>query len=100
MDLFAVHYAYDDRTEDRDAIRSSHIEYLDALVRQGALFAYGRYADELEPGALFIYRADGSDAVEAWVARDPFVVAGLVPGHTVRAWPALGTWPQSLVPDA
>lgn len=96
MDLFAVHYAYDDRTEDRNAIRSSHIEYLDALVRQGALFAYGRYADELEPGALFIYRAGDSDAVETWVAGDPYVVAGLVPRHTVRAWPALGTWPQSL----
>ena len=93
MDLFAVHYSYDDRTEDRDAIRTPHIEYLDALVDRGTLFAYGRYADELDPGALFIYRADSADAVEALVAGDPYVVAGLVPGHSVRAWPARGTWP-------
>jgi len=96
MDLFAVHYAYDDRTEDRDAIRTSHITYLDELVAKGALLAYGRYADELEPGALFIYRADGSPAVEAWVADDPYVAAGLVPRHSVRAWPARGTWPALL----
>jgi len=93
MDLFAVHYVYDDRTEDRDAIRTSHVAYLDDLVAKGALFAYGRYADELEPGALFIYRADGADVVEAWVAGDPYVAAGLVPRHSVRAWPARGTWP-------
>lgn len=96
MDLFAVHYAYDDRIEDRDAIRGSHIEYLDVLVSRGVLFAYGRYADELEPGALFIYRADRANTVEGWVAGDPYVAAGLVPGHAVRAWPALGTWPELL----
>lgn len=99
MGLFAVHYAYDDRTEDRDAIRIPHIEYLDALVLQGALFAYGRYADELEPGALFIFRAGAAEAVEAWVAGDPYVIAGLVPWHSVRTWPARGTWPGAIGSD-
>jgi hypothetical protein len=96
MNLYAVHYAYDDRSEERNAIRTAHLEYLDALVDAGSLFAYGKYADDGSPGALFVYRAESSDAVETMVAGDPYVVAGFVPGHDVRLWPALGTWPASL----
>jgi uncharacterized protein YciI len=96
MELFATTYVYDDRADERDAIRQSHLDYLDALVEAGSLFAYGKYADAQAPGALFIYYANSSEVVEAWVAGDPYVAAGLVPEQIVRVWPALGTWPQSL----
>jgi uncharacterized protein YciI len=98
MGLFVVTYAYDDRADDRSALRPEHLEYLEALVAEGSLLAYGRYADAHAPGALFIYLADSESAVEQWVAGDPYVAAGLVPEQVVRSWPALGTWPQSLAP--
>ena len=96
MDLYAVHYTYDDRAGERDAIRPSHLEYLDALVDAGSLFAYGKYADAGDPGALFIYGAESAEAVEEFVAGDPYVAEGLVPGTVVRAWPALGAWPATI----
>ncbi len=96
MNLFAVTYVYDDRADERGALRPEHLEYLEALVAQGSLLAYGRYADSRAPGALFIYLADAEDAIMNWVAGDPFVAAGLVPEQDIRLWPALGPWPQSL----
>jgi uncharacterized protein YciI len=89
MDLFAVHYEYDGRSAERDAIRSEHLAYLDSLVSSGDLIAYGRYRDDGPPGALFIYEASGPDSVEGLVARDPYVAGGFVPLHSVRLWPAL-----------
>ena len=99
MRLFAATYAYDDRADERTALRPEHLEYLDALVDEGSLLAYGRYSDSKAPGALFIYFADSETAVEAWIEADPFVEAGLVPDHVVRAWPALGPWPALLDSD-
>lgn len=99
MNLFAVTYAYDDRADERAALRADHLDYLEELVDEGSLLAYGRYADSRPPGALFIYFADSEGAVEAWVAGDPFVAAGLVPEQVVRAWPALGPWPSLVDAD-
>jgi len=96
MNLYAAHYAYDDRLEERNAIRDDHLAYLNALVDAGSLLAYGRYADEHDPGALFIYLAETAEAVEEMIAGDPYVSSGFVPGHDVRLWPALGPWPSQL----
>ncbi len=100
MNLYAAHYVYDDRQEERETFRAAHLDYLDSLVAAGRLLAYGKYADELDPGALFIYLADDADAVETMIAGDPYVAQGFVPGHDVRLWPARGTWPATLRQDA
>jgi hypothetical protein len=99
MNLFAVTYAYDDRADERGALRADHLEYLEELVDEGSLLAYGKYADSRSPGALFIYLADSEGTVEEWVAGDPFVAAGLVPEQVVRSWPALGPWPDLVDSD-
>ncbi len=37
-------------------------------------------------GALLVFRADSSAAVEAWVRADPYVTNGIVVGWRVRPW--------------
>ncbi|WP_296665359.1 YciI family protein [Demequina sp.] len=92
MSLFAVHYSYDDRAEDREAARPEHRAYFEALAREGKAVAFGRFEDHLSPGALIILDVDTREEAEAIVAADPFVRAGLVPGAFVRTWPAGGPW--------
>lgn len=100
MNLYAVHYIYDERFDERMALRPEHLEYLDALVADGRLLAYGRFTDDLAPGALFIYLGDTPEQVDAMVEGDPFVSQGFVPHHFVRTWPARGTWPALLETEA
>jgi uncharacterized protein YciI len=90
MTVFALHYTYDERAAAREATRPEHRAYWFALADAGRVLALSRYDDDLEPGALLILDVEGVDAAEALVAADPYVRAGLVPSHSVRAWPAAG----------
>jgi len=92
MSLFAIHYTYDDRAAERDAARPEHRAYLLDLAAQGKAPVFGRYEDEGAPGALIVFEAASLEEAEAMVAADPYVRAGLVPEHSVRAWPAAGPW--------
>jgi uncharacterized protein YciI len=89
MPTFTIEYAYDDRTDERMARRLDHLAYLKGLVEAGTMLAYGRYNDDGAPGALLIVEAETPKDVEALVADDPYVRAGLVPSHNVRSWPAV-----------
>lgn len=90
MSLFALHYVYDDRLAERDAGRPVHREYWLALAAERKVLALSRYEDDLDPGALLILDVDSREAAEELVAADPYVISGLVPEHSVRAWPAMG----------
>jgi len=92
MPTFAVHYAYDDRSAERDALRPEHRAYLDQLAARGVALAFARYDDDGAPGALLVFQAPDAVAVEHLLAEDPFVIAGLVVSHDVRHWPAIGPW--------
>ncbi|GAB79388.1 hypothetical protein SAMN05421595_3070 [Austwickia chelonae] len=89
MSIYAVHYTY---TDDSDTIaekRPAHRAYLAELVEAGHLLASGPYVGVSE--ALLIFTADTADAVEGFLAGDPFQKAGLVATHTVTEWnPILG----------
>jgi uncharacterized protein YciI len=89
MSTYTIEYTYDDRAEERNAVRPDHLNYLNGLVSAGTMLAFGRYNDDGEPGALLIVEAVNSDAVENLVRNDPYVIAGLVPSHDIRSWPAI-----------
>ena len=92
MATFAIHYTYDDRSAERDELRPPHRAYLGELADAGTALAYARYDDDGAPGALLVFDAQDSPAVERLLAADPFMEAGLVVHHEVRAWPAIGPW--------
>lgn len=92
MSLFAIHYVYDDRAAERDAMRPEHRAWMLGLAERGIARAFGRYEDDGDPGALLVFEADSAAAVEELLAADPYQAAGLVVGHSVRAWPAGGPW--------
>lgn len=89
MTTFMIEYAYDERSDERDALRPAHRAYLAALAEQGTMLAYGRYDDGGAPGALLVCEAEDLDAVESVLAADPYMEAGLVPEHRIRIWPAV-----------
>src|SRR5690554_725523 len=93
MATWTIEYAYDDRSDERDRHRPAHREYLNSLLANGDLLSYGRYDDDGAPGALLVCEAPDVPAVEALIAGDPFVTAGLVPEHRIRRWAAV--WPDA-----
>ncbi|WP_084103908.1 YciI family protein [Demequina sp. NBRC 110056] len=94
MTTFAIEYAYDERSAERDAHRPAHRAYLAEQAAAGRMLAYGRYDDDAPPGALLVCEAATVADVEAIIAADPFVTAGLVAEHRIRIWPAV--WGRGL----
>ncbi|WP_062202374.1 YciI family protein [Demequina salsinemoris] len=93
MSLYAVHYTYDERADERAARRPEHLAHFRSLADAGKVPVIGRYGDSLEPGALIVLDVDSLAEAEDIVAHDPYVLAGLVPAHAIREWPAFGAWP-------
>ncbi|WP_062306894.1 YciI family protein [Demequina subtropica] len=93
MSLYAIHYVYDERADERAARRPEHLAHFRTLADAGTVTAIGRYGDDLEPGALIIVDVETRQDAERIIAGDPYVRAGLVPRHSVREWPAFGAWP-------
>ncbi|QGQ19223.1 hypothetical protein GC089_08275 [Cellulomonas sp. JZ18] len=93
MTLFAVRYTYDDRSDVRDAVRPEHRGWLAELADRGVLLGSGPFADEAEPGALLVFRADDEASLRGLLADDPFAREGLVAVTEVRTWNlVLGPW--------
>ncbi|TGO04568.1 YciI family protein [Serinibacter arcticus] len=91
MSVFAVEYTYDDRAQERDAVRPAHREFLRGLLEAGDLLASGPLADG--SGALLVVVADDDDAAADLLAADPFRAAGLILTTTARGWsPVIGPW--------
>ena len=40
-------------------------------------------------GAVFLWKCAGSDQIEEYVKKDPYVTAGLVPGYSIKEWTVL-----------
>ncbi len=90
MPTYIVEYTYGENSHLRDAHRPEHRAYLSSLVQTGKMVAFGRWDDVDAPGALLIFEAADEAEVDALVARDPFVMQGLVPFKRTRRW--AGTW--------
>ncbi len=91
MPTFAIEYRYDDRDGERAAVRPDHRTWLRAQLDAGTLVASGPFTDG--SGALLLVRAESAAQAEEILDRDPFQVAGLLAGRTVREWdPVLRSW--------
>lgn len=63
--------------------RQEHLDYLEALEKQGKVFAKGRFTDGT--GGLVIYIAESFEEVEEIVKNDPYVVHG-ARGYEIHEW--------------
>ena len=85
MALFAVTYRYEAaQTEEREANKAAHREWLAAAVADGAIATVGPFLDG--SGALLLVEADDAVAARSLVGRDPHCVRGFVSEITVRGW--------------
>lgn len=93
MAVFAVTYAYDDRTDERMSHRPAHRDFLFGLADKGVVLAAGAYADDDAPGGLLVVRAADAAEAAATLDPDPYNVAGVITERTIRDWGQLiGPW--------
>lgn len=90
MPLFAISYHYESaQTDDREANKPAHREWLSTQVEAGTIRSVGPFVDG--SGALLLVSANDADAARQLVAADPHQVRGFVSEVTVREWlPVLG----------
>jgi uncharacterized protein YciI len=90
MTVFAVEYvSAADSTEDRNAARAAHREWLSGLAEDGAVLASGPYGDGA--GALLIFKAADEAALNSILKQDPFAAAGVIAGTRITEWsPIIG----------
>ena len=85
MTLYATQYFYDDRLDERLAVRPEHRDYLRSLTEAGKLLAAGAYADGF-PGALLVFRVADEAELAATIAVDPFSRDGFLLRYEAHAW--------------
>jgi uncharacterized protein len=73
-----------DYLERRAALREEHLALAQAAHERGELLLAGALPDPYDR-AVLVWTAP-RETVEDFVARDPYVVHGLVTGWTVREW--------------
>lgn len=74
-----------DILERRDPHRPAHLQHAQAAKQRGDLCNVGAVGNP-PSGALFVFTDVGVEAVHAFAAGDPYVVAGLVTAHRVEPW--------------
>jgi uncharacterized protein YciI len=75
----------DDIVERRAPHRDAHLAQARAWLGDGRLIAAGAVGDP-PTGALFVFSARPAEEVEAFVAADPYLSAGLVTGWRIAPW--------------
>jgi uncharacterized protein YciI len=85
-----VHYLllYDyveNAVERRAPHREAHLALAREAHARGELLLGGALADPVD-GAVLLFRCDSPAAVEAFVAKDPYVAAGIVTRWRIRPW--------------
>ena len=84
--LFLLHYDYVENIVERRAPhRAAHLSYARRWKDEGRIVLAGAVGDPPR-GALFVFRVDGPEAVEAFAADDPYVREGLVTARRVEPW--------------
>jgi hypothetical protein len=84
MHLLLEYSLADDYLERRAALRGEHLALARAAFERGELLLAGALPDPYDR-ALLVWTAE-RQVVEDFVARDPYVVHGLVTGWTIRPW--------------
>ena len=84
MHLVLEYSLAEDYLERRAALREDHLALARAAHGRGELLLAGALPDPFDR-ALLVWTAP-REVVEDFVARDPYVVHGLVTGWTIRPW--------------
>ena len=84
MHLLLEYSLTDDYLERRSALREEHLALAQAAHERGELLLAGALPDPYDR-AVLVWTAP-RETVEDFVARDPYVVHGLVTGWTIRPW--------------
>lgn len=74
-----------DILEKRGPHRAGHLALGKDAVARGELMLAGAFADPVD-GAAFVWSVEDPAIIEAFVAADPYVAAGLVTGWRIRPW--------------
>jgi uncharacterized protein YciI len=86
MPYFVLTYeTVDDYVNRRAPYRGAHLELAREAYARGELLLAGALADPADR-ALLIFRVPDRAAVDAFVARDPYVKNGLIRKWDVRPW--------------
>jgi len=83
---YLLFYDYvENMLERRSPFREGHLALAKAAQQRGELAMAGAFADPVD-GAVFVFRSDTPQAVEAFVQQDPYVANGLVTRWRIRPW--------------
>ncbi|HUL49278.1 MAG TPA: YciI family protein [Gemmatimonadales bacterium] len=80
--LYVILLNYTKPLADVDAVRARHIEHLERFASQGIFHAWARRNPP--SGGVLIAMAPDRAALEAVIAQDPYVVAGVVQPEIVE----------------
>ncbi|GIV70118.1 YciI-like protein [Caldilinea sp.] len=83
---YLLFYDYvEDILERRTPYRAEHLALAQAAHERGELLMVGALAEPVD-GAVFVFKADGPEPIEAFVRNDPYVKHGLVTAWRIRPW--------------
>ena len=82
-----------DGLELRLSVREAHMAYVRGLPA-GFLKMAGPFLDHAGEmcGSMFIFEAEGREAIDAYFAKDPYVLAGLFASMDIRPWRVTIPW--------
>lgn len=75
----------EDYLERRPEFRAEHLALLEDCAQRGELLLAGAVPDPFDK-AVFVWREDTGEAVDRFVAADPYIRHGLVEAWQVRTW--------------
>lgn len=83
---FILFYDYVENIVERRApYREAHLALATKYIGRGELVLAGAFANPAD-GAALVFKVDDKAKIEEFVAKDPYVVNGLVTGWRIREW--------------
>ncbi|MDP1630753.1 MAG: YciI family protein [Caulobacter sp.] len=85
MALYVVTYSHPD-AEGWARHVMAHVDYLQALLKQGVLRASGPFVGTPDRSAMLVMAADNQQALLEIISQDPFAIEGLIHDMTISEW--------------
>ncbi len=80
-----VYHLASDYMTKREAVRSRHFAHLKPYFDRGEVIMGGAHED-IDKGALIIFKVDDKQTVQEFAAQDPYVIEGVVTGYDINQW--------------
>ncbi len=69
----------------RKPIRAQHFDHLKPYFDRGELIMGGAHED-IDKGAIIIFKVDDEQAIKEFVDHDPYVLEGVVTSYEIHKW--------------